>query len=120
MPSITLKEKKLYPYIYISDDNQVNFTLPLTNVITDEETRVTITADNTCQTAAAFQTALIEGEILKSIEQYIEDLKIDQTILHALYVEIQHSPNQDQQDNQKINNLLLTKKASRSLSKKFE
>ena len=74
MSSIILKEKNLYPYIYISDDNQVNFTLPLTNVITDEETGVTITADNTCQTAAAFKTALM-GLIKESYGFEYEKLK---------------------------------------------
>ena len=55
MSHLVFKEKKSYPYIYISNTGDFFMSVAMMGIISNEH--ITIGADNTCQTAVEFQKA---------------------------------------------------------------
>lgn len=82
MSHLVFKEKKSYPYIYISNTGDFFMSVPMMGIISNEH--ITIGADNTCQTAVEFQKAFMQNKIESSIDQYIQDLNHDVKILNIL------------------------------------
>ena len=82
MSHLVFKEKKSYPYIYISNTGNFFMSVPIMGIVSNEN--ITIGADNTCQTAVEFQKAFMQNKIESSINQYIQDLNHDVKILNIL------------------------------------